>query len=125
MGPIKFRAWDKEKKEMYVPVITENGKSAVVWYGNEIHGENDDYIMQFTGVYDCKGKEIFEGDLLINRGDKDAIFECFYHDGNARFSIARSHYRNGRCGGFVPDITAPYLEVIGTIHENPDLLEKK
>ena len=89
-----------------------------------------DYIVdpatvgQFTGLTDKNGKKIFEGDILRSDYDDDdddcgtAIEEVVWHD-------------NGWCikeKDYTPDwmssaMTMIYSQVIGNIHDNPELLE--
>src|ERR1700682_5624342 len=54
MREIKFRAWDRKDKRMFVP---DGLKNPVNFTKNVEH-------MQFTGLHDHNGREIFEGDLI-------------------------------------------------------------
>ena len=81
--------------------------------------------MQFTGLRDKNGKDIYEGDLLAYKGDMDALFEIFYNPDLAKFDNCRGHYKNGGCGGCIPVIYATRKEVVGNIYETPELLEAK
>ena len=83
--------------------------------------ERYEYI-QFTGLKDKNGKEIYEGDLLIFQGDRDAMFEVFYNDIYGKFSCCRTHYLGSRCGGYVPEIEDKKFEIVGNIYENQELL---
>lgn len=85
-------------------------------------------ILQFTGLVDRNGKEVYEGDIL----------ETKYEDRceESGFGIARNgvSFKIG-CFGTIGEITREFLPfsdypikdeyIIGNIHDNPDLLNEK
>lgn len=82
-------------------------------------------IGQFTGLYDKNGKEIYEGDV-IGRHDLEIKYLIFYNEKEGRFMAAL----NGDIEGYF--VSACGLdnscwiaskEVIGNIHDNPELLK--
>lgn len=114
MREIKFRAWDGE--EMVIPDYIDQIGSGW-WKSNSIPNTSKN-LMQYTGLKDKNGKEIYEGDIVTQR--YTGTWEVVY--GASRFYLRR--YDNP-----VND-TFPYrrnsdilpLEVIGNIYENPELL---
>lgn len=67
MREIKFRAWDRLKKRMIQPCYCE------VFSDGLVAASEDDYyhntsskieLMQYTGLKDVNGKEIYEGDIF-------------------------------------------------------------
>lgn len=87
-----------------------------------IRDENDsDYCVkketvgQFTGITDKNGKEIYEGDIVR-----------YFANGNAEIKFYKGCWVvMGKDGYDSFDSLCGYIEVIGNIHENPELLESK
>ena len=132
MREIKFRAWDKIKKEMcelkgidFIQEmvlcfpITKRSARAAQW--RDIHSFE---LMQYTGLKDKNGKEIYEGDIV--RIYRPGIIETLlavvkFNDGC--FDIESiSSATLGR--DYLKVYTANHaVKVIGNIHDNPELLE--
>jgi len=118
---IKFRAWDKEKKKMRYPEVLVWGTDGLkVWRFfdemiklPELPPKQDIILMQFTGLKDKDGKEIWEGDIL-GKGTAER-YEVDFQDG--AFVIHTRFYGVKCLNEFA------YLEVIGNIYENPELLK--
>ena len=80
-------------------------------------------IGQFTGLYDCEGKEIYEGDiLLISDFSKVA---CEFRHGAFGYQYCNDF--NSFAGNtnftFNPKNSDESFEIIGNIHDNPELLK--
>lgn len=124
MRTIKFRAWDKESKKMFFPDSDNN--SDTFWCGFEgkrgiraVAPDESNYpLMQFTGLLDKNGNEIYEGDIIecvvnmIDRSRGAQNRQVFFNDGCFE------------CGAVPLKILIPSFEplVVGNIYENPELL---
>lgn len=138
MREIKFRAYHKKLKEMFIVkgidfLVITNGTNEISnlhlvkidvpdKYG--IHCRLDEVeLLQFTGLKDKNGKEVYEGYIIKTScecGDRvaevkwdkyDAGFEPF-----GDFVICLSQHCNGK-------IDRKEIKVIGSIYENPELLK--
>ena len=111
MREIKFRAWNTRRKEM--EMIDD-----MYWFEeNQCHhnGDNDYVIQQYTGLKDKNGVEIFEGDIVTVPWTGECILvELGPDDGNFHYLV--TNYDNRY---------PPAFEVIGNIHENPELLKEQ
>lgn len=118
----KYRAWDKETKSMNgMAEIYRNRKQEI-----ELHPRDENIIlMQSTGLRDKNGKEIFEGDIVkVTDGDERTNFP----DGGIGTICGLDEifmwYIDGQVHNGLFDISQEYyIEVIGNIYENPELLE--
>ena len=127
MKEIKFRAWNKEWKCMKpIAKLTFecDVQSLMVYndatdgYGNvSIYEEWEDccigddvMLMQFTGLKDKNGKEIYEGDIIEYSNwneEKQSQYTIILIDNITK----------------LPNIDYEYGKVIGNIYENPELLK--
>ena len=139
MRTIKFRAWDKINKQMsivreidwapqgYAPFITDIALKPLSDKGiDELRkaGKNPNYyeaypddceLMQFTGLADKNGKEIYEGDIVTNFENNPQVVR--YEDvGFAPFydQEASDYIYHGS--------SLSEIEVIGNIYQNKELL---
>lgn len=76
-----------------------------------------DTIGQFTGLYDCHGKEIYEGDILDFNGLK---IEIRFVRGVFAL-LCNGDLDQEMCGDCRTDL---FAKVIGNIYDNPELLKE-
>jgi len=116
----KFRAWDMEKKEM----------NTTQSFGDFWDIMNNEYgatfspkrfvLMQFTGLTDKNGKEIYEGDILQLQADgihNTKLYKIIFNEKLGHFreeSIENEPYQEN---------IYPTRTIIGNIYENPELLK--
>ncbi len=116
MREIKFRAWEHNSKKMYYDLayITMNG---LVMSLNPERPLINTELMQFTGLHDRNGVEIYERDIL--KDDKGKIYKIVW--GNDLLWLAITNEKSCNC--YCPRGVSKRAEVVGNIHENPELLE--
>lgn len=121
MREIKFRAWLKEERKM-VNVETlfiginrlcfGNSKTEDLFFRDFEEVE----LMQYTGLKDKNGKEIYEGDIY-HVGDKNIRYLVVWFDSGFKGKQLRSTSYAGL------ESWAKDIEILGNIYENPELLE--
>ena len=132
MREIKFRAWDGS-------MMINRGLHDRNWYtssdkmvkGTHPNDKRELQVMQYTGLKDKNGKEIYEGDIVLFNIDKlstggkkkyhtgatkeiKGVFQWGYSCWMISSKERVQQYR-------VPNYT--WIEVIGNIHENPELIK--
>jgi uncharacterized phage protein (TIGR01671 family) len=140
---IKFRAWDKQLNVMWEPIaltkllkyLFENMPNTTAY--TEIKKHFDDVVwLQYTGLTDKNGKEIYEGDLLRltgwyykddGRSEKqnfDIRCKVKYDNTVACFSLIHIDPPGSHLKFFDVLLVShdKEFEVIGNIYETPDLL---
>lgn len=117
MRTIKFRRWHTEEKDMH--------------YDKQFYLDTDTStydVMQFTGLHDKNGKEIYEGDVVIWKQASGGILPP-----NENSYICQIKW--GRVGWDCEDVeplkngfhscftfASSHIEIIGNIYSNPELL---
>lgn len=128
---IKFRVWDnKEGKFVSIPIrwdLDEKGVAPAIIFPSD----KDITVLPFIGLMDKKGVEIYEGDIYRRQ---NYLYRVFWDNEEMQFLghvIARKKDRGegyeippiGKSKiQFVQYLTAE-IEVIGNIHQNPELIK--
>ncbi len=106
---IKFRIWDGR---------CMTGSTYHIGNGKLTTAVSTDILMQYTGLKDENGQEIYEGDIVGHLFDVDAGYITGYIT-----------FKDGRFIKIINDCEYPVFwvgdEIIGNIYENPALLETR
>lgn len=134
MREILFRGKSTNTDEWIKGSLVMAGKNVMIYPDN---GYNLRFVIpetvgQYTGLKDKNGVRIFEGDILQPFDDEEIVVKWidFYSTLGLKIYVRRKEMKRGKecvleyCGwGMLNDYDLPRLEVIGNIHDNPELLE--
>ena len=126
MKEIKFRAWCDEDRKMYDACtlhyfvdfggwgyqVEVNGRDSFLVPANEASKYNQGVLMQYTGLKDKNGEEIYEGDILRYQ-ELVGVVE-YRHSGFIQRIAVNDTF----------EAVWAACEVIGNIHENPELIKE-
>lgn len=126
MRDIRFRAWDSSEEEMinWGKLIYDPDD----WLLGILRGENnEDVLIQYTGLKDKNGKEIYEGDIIqqnyMNCKEELGFISCGETADDWLLQLVPDNIY-GRFGHLSSAIDNDNAKVIGNIYSNPELLEK-
>ncbi len=139
MREIRFRAWDKQKKQMLeireLTFLVDDGNPLCVeaWEPDAKEKTNAYLItlapetfelMQFTGLKDRHGKEIYEGDVVKCVAEKEYIGEVQFDEQQGAWIILwqpNNKKQKSGCDNLASTWPSPLKDIIGNIYENPEL----
>ena len=114
MREIKFRAWHINLKMMLPNIQNHIGNDG--WGFGHLIKDANVYVMQYAGIKDKNGVEIYEGDIIRAFG-KNYEVKFIQTDNELFVDYGYPSKHNG---------PAPHwIEVIGNIYENPELIKEQ
>ncbi|PEO30889.1 hypothetical protein CN589_07785 [Bacillus toyonensis] len=129
MGRMKIRAWDNVKDRMYYAgeeddVVFHFESNGIV--ATDITEDEEEFrtlrhlkYMQYTGLKDSNGNEIYDGDIVKISGHP--FQGSIDIDGN--YVVGYNELMELSCGGWYLHRMRHWAEVIGNKFENPELLQ--
>ncbi|EJR76667.1 hypothetical protein IK7_04740 [Bacillus cereus VD156] len=126
MSGCKFRTWDKRARVMeqyHYLQLSPNGQL----YHDGMNVTDNYEIVQYTGVNDAEGTEIYEGDIVRifipnDPEEKEYISKAYKLDGAFAVNmVGHDIYTDVHCIGWIPEDYS--VEIIGNIYESLDLIK--
>ncbi len=130
--PIKFRAWVKSEKRMETFSFWDWHAMGSTYWEHPWADPDKVEVMQFTGVHDKNGREIYEGDIILSFLDKGREgqgrqhAEIVFIEGGFGAKLIKTEppdFRHFTPGEGMPNFHwGTYSSVVGNIHENPEMV---
>lgn len=143
MREIEFRVWDGlrrgylNKKDIAIDNLGNvfvfegcDDNDSELWYARIlVDPDNERYIIeQTTGLIDKNGKDIYHGDICSftsKTGKHVGVVEWLDNLASFGLRMVKNNFRYTFFGLDIMGINLDTLEVVGNIHENPELMEEK
>ena len=129
MRTIKFRGKSIDGKEwLYGDLVSSADKKrfAILVNNKESYDECEvapETVGQFSGLYDCDGKKIFEGDILKWSNGRMYVIKFW----QGMFYASVEECNEGFLGGFPLHALTEHedrkCKIVGNIYDNPELLK--
>lgn len=119
---IKFRAWNGAYNYM-----AYQGTPDLETLQSFMHHYGDQHLMQFTGLKDKKGVEIYEGDIISDLVESDGELiqskcQVYFDEMTGQFMLDCSAKQDLSFGtSLFQELEDFEYEIIGNIYDNPDL----
>lgn len=128
MREIKFRAWHIEREKMFCVESLQLEDEYYVLNDGDIYSDafsvkkSDIQLMQFIGIQDKSGREVYEGDIIQYGTPPTYQSSIFWSPQD--FGFVTYNELLGEYTGLSFFTGYKNFKVIGNVHQNPELLEQ-